>query len=171
MPLTCNGCLHAPVSLLAVFGRTYADRSRAPGHVLRLLCGECAGKTREICERGGRAVSFLAVAAVPEGAPLSRLLVVDLSGEDEALASGKAVCDEVVSEEEDPEEGPRGCGKPSVFIVARSDGDKSYGVNGGTGEACEGHLAEVVAGMVEGDENIRAVVTIRWDDPEGSDSR
>lgn len=60
-PLTCDGCLLAPAALLAVMGRTNGDRTPAPGHVFRLLCGECAGRTREICRRGGRAVRFLAV--------------------------------------------------------------------------------------------------------------
>lgn len=67
-PLTCNGCLHAQATLLAAVRRTYGDRTPAPGHVLRLLCGDCAERTREICERGGRAVTFLAVGPeVPRG--------------------------------------------------------------------------------------------------------
>lgn len=61
-PLTCDGCKHAPAALLAVMSRTNADRTPAPGRVMRLLCRDCAGRTREICERGGRAVMFLAVA-------------------------------------------------------------------------------------------------------------
>lgn len=61
-PLTCNACPHAPAILLAAIRRTYGDRTPAPGHVLRLLCGECAERTREICEHGGREVTFLAVA-------------------------------------------------------------------------------------------------------------
>jgi hypothetical protein len=55
------------------------------------------------------------------------------------------------------------CGAPSRYQVARSDGDKSYGVNGGSDEACEEHLAEAVAGMVDGDAEITAFVTVRWD--------
>lgn|SRR5487761_935269 len=55
------------------------------------------------------------------------------------------------------------CGKPSRFLVERSDGDRSYGINGGSDESCEEHLTETVAGMIDGDENVRAVVTIRWD--------
>lgn len=69
-PLTCNGCLHAPATLLAAMGRTNADRTPAPGHVLRLLCGDCAGKAREITERTERTVTFLAVG--PEVKPLWR---------------------------------------------------------------------------------------------------
>lgn len=69
LPLTCNGCLHAPATLLAVTGRTNADRTAAPGHVLRLLCGDCAGRTREIMKDGGRAVTFLAVGPEAEEVP------------------------------------------------------------------------------------------------------
>lgn len=61
--LTCGGCLHAPATLLAAMGRTNADRTPAPGHALRLLCGDCAERTQVICERARRAVTFLAVGA------------------------------------------------------------------------------------------------------------
>lgn len=54
------------------------------------------------------------------------------------------------------------CPKPSRFVVARSDGDSSFGVNGGSEEACEDHLADAVLGMVDGDETVNAVITIRW---------
>lgn len=63
--LTCDGCLHAPATLLAAMGRTNADRTRAPGHALRLLCGDCADRTRVICERAGRAVTFLPLGLEP----------------------------------------------------------------------------------------------------------
>lgn len=56
------------------------------------------------------------------------------------------------------------CGKPSRFVVERSDGDESFGLLGGGEESCEEHLAETVAGMIGGDE-VRAVVSIRWDKP------
>lgn len=59
------------------------------------------------------------------------------------------------------------CGAPSRFVVECSDGDKSYGSGGGTEESCEAHLAETVAGMVAGDVNVHAIVTIRWEPPEG----
>jgi hypothetical protein len=55
------------------------------------------------------------------------------------------------------------CHEISRFAVARSDGDPSYGAKGGTEEACEGHLADAVCGMVDGDENVQAIVTLRWD--------
>jgi len=60
--LTCDTCGHSPVSVLAVMGRTYVDRSPAPGHVLRLCCGACAGRTRDILAKAGRAVTFLVLA-------------------------------------------------------------------------------------------------------------
>jgi hypothetical protein len=63
-PLTCNGCLSAPATRLAVFGRTNADRTPAPGHVLRLLCPGCAARTQVICKAGGRMVTFLAVTTI-----------------------------------------------------------------------------------------------------------
>jgi len=75
-------------------------------------------------------------------------------------ADDSAKCTEVVS---DSEEGDHECSEPSRFVVERSDGDKSYGSGGGTEEACEAHLADVVSGMVDGDTHIQAVVSIRWD--------
>lgn len=62
------------------------------------------------------------------------------------------------------------CANHSRFLVERSDGDKSFGENGGSTEACAGHLADAVTGMIDGDENIRAIVSIRWNAPEGEDS-
>ena len=58
------------------------------------------------------------------------------------------------------------CGNHSCFLVERSDGDKSFGENGGSTEACAAPLADAGAGMIDGDENIRAVVSIRWSTPE-----
>jgi hypothetical protein len=58
------------------------------------------------------------------------------------------------------------CGAPSRYLVERSDGDTSYGENGGSAEACDEHLAETVDGMVHGDDTVRAIVTIRWDKPD-----
>lgn len=55
------------------------------------------------------------------------------------------------------------CGKPSRFVVERSDGDTSFGAGGGTEEACETHLADAVLGMADGDASVTAIVTIRWD--------
>lgn len=60
------------------------------------------------------------------------------------------------------------CTKPSRFVVERSDGDKSYGTCDGTEESCEEHLADAVSGMVDGDEGVRAVVTIRWNKGEAA---
>lgn len=152
--LTCNSCLHAPASVLAVLGRTNADRTPAPGHVLRLLCDDdCAGRTRDICGRAGRAVTF-----VPLTAPVMPFTL--------GAVFGSARCgSDVPDPDTDPEECLAvPCPELSRFIVARSDGDTSFGENGGSAEACEGHLAETVAGMAGGDTGIRAVVTIRWDD-------
>jgi hypothetical protein len=59
---------------------------------------------------------------------------------------------------------PDPCGKLARFVVSRSDGDLLYGAGGGTEEACEAHLADAVTGMIGGDENVDAVVAIRWDD-------
>jgi hypothetical protein len=61
------------------------------------------------------------------------------------------------------EDGIGPCGKPSRFVVERSDQDESYGVNGGSEESCEEHLAEAVTGMINGDAEITAIVTPRWD--------
>jgi hypothetical protein len=60
-PLTCGGCTAAPATVLVVLGRTNADRSPAPGHVLLLHCRDCAGKCKDIVEGGGRAVSFFSI--------------------------------------------------------------------------------------------------------------
>lgn len=88
--------------------------------------------------------------------------------EPEALTADAGVtCADLVGSDDD-EDGPRPCGKPSRFTVSRSDRDTSFGSGGGTEEACEGHLAGVVAGMVAGDDHVRAVVTIRWDKPEAA---
>jgi len=53
------------------------------------------------------------------------------------------------------------CEATSRFVVERSDGDQSFGWDG-KHEACEGHLAEVVDGMIGGYSQVQAVVTIRW---------
>jgi hypothetical protein len=50
--------------------------------------------------------------------------------------------------------------------VSRSDGDQGFGSGGGTEETCEEHLAETVGGMVGGEENVCAVVVIRWNNDE-----
>jgi hypothetical protein len=60
------------------------------------------------------------------------------------------------------------CGKPSRFVVERSDGDTSYGGGGGTEEACETHLLDAVTGMIAGDVNVQAIVMIRWDSAGGT---
>lgn len=54
------------------------------------------------------------------------------------------------------------CPAMSRYVVERSDGDQSFGWDG-KHESCAAHLAEVVSGMVAGDDKVRAVVTIRWD--------
>jgi hypothetical protein len=56
------------------------------------------------------------------------------------------------------------CTAMSRFVVERSDGDQSFGWDG-KHESCAGHLADVVTGMVSGDD-VRAVVAIRWDRPD-----
>lgn len=86
-----------------------------------------------------------------------------------ALVYGEAACDAIIDDEE---EGAVPCGALSRFVVSRSDGDKSFGAQGGTEEACEAHLAEAVAGMADGDEGIWAAVAIRWDgDAPGDDEQ
>ncbi len=60
------------------------------------------------------------------------------------------------------------CGALSRFVVERSDGDKTYGSGGGTEESCEAHLGVTDAGMVDGDVKVTAIVTIRWEYPEGA---
>jgi hypothetical protein len=59
------------------------------------------------------------------------------------------------------------CPNLSWFVVERSDGDKSFGWDG-KHEACEYHLADVIDGMLGGDEKLHAIVTPRWwdDGPE-----
>lgn len=59
---------------------------------------------------------------------------------------------------------PAPCPVMSRYVVERSDGDQSFGWDG-RHESCEAHLAEVVSRMVNGDD-VRAVVTIRWDAPD-----
>lgn len=80
----------------------------------------------------------------------------------DALENTSAECSEVTGTGEDC----RACLSPSRFVVVRSDGDTSYGVNGGSDEACEDHLAHSVAAMIDGDVNVYAVVAIRWMPPE-----
>lgn len=53
------------------------------------------------------------------------------------------------------------CNELSSFVVERNDGDQSFGWDG-KHEACEYHLAEVVASMADGDAQVQAVITIRW---------
>lgn len=74
----------------------------------------------------------------------------------------KVTCTADVGDPGDEEDWIRPCGKPSRFAVARSDGDSSFGANGGSEEACEEHVADAVLGMVGGDETVSAVITIRW---------
>lgn len=51
------------------------------------------------------------------------------------------------------------CGALSRFVVERDDHNPSYS----PAESCENHLAETVAGMADGDDKVRLIVTIRWD--------
>ena len=87
---------------------------------------------------------------------------------DEILYASEAiVCNgwfEDNSEDPDDEGLMVECRQVSRFQVSRSDGDQSYGTGGGA-EACEDHLTDAVLGMVDGDEQVRAVVTVRWDKP------
>jgi hypothetical protein len=80
-------------------------------------------------------------------------------GREQVGVTGELVT--VVTPPPDGEEEP--CGNPSRFQVARSDGDETYGINGGSDECCADHLAETVAGMIDGDTTVTAVVTVRWD--------
>jgi hypothetical protein len=138
-----------------------------PGHPLYdHLCPVCDGQL-------GGLVSVLVFAGIEPG---SRQFGGHTTG---AAVAVHAMCAGVPGEEpetltaeddafcrydvEDEEEGPRECGKLSRNVVARSDGDTDFGSGGGTEESCEEHLAEIVAGMVNGDDHVRAVVTIRWD--------
>ena len=65
-PLRCAGCSDAPATVLVALGRTNADRTPAPGHVLLLHCRDCAGKCKGIAEGAGRAVALFAI-GVEEG--------------------------------------------------------------------------------------------------------
>ena len=67
------------------------------------------------------------------------------------------------------DEGGEPCGALSRFVVARSDGDESFGINGGSDECCADHLAETVTGMAAGD-NVHAIVAIRWDASSAADA-
>lgn len=80
-----------------------------------------------------------------------------------------ATCQEDIADPDDGETLIGSCSEPSRFVVERSDRDQSFGWDG-KHESCEAHLADVVLGMVGGDDQVRAVVTIRWDGPEGSQS-
>lgn len=55
------------------------------------------------------------------------------------------------------------CGKPSHYLVERSDGDESWGALGGAEEACGEHVGETIHGMMGGDDTLHAIVTPRWD--------
>jgi hypothetical protein len=61
------------------------------------------------------------------------------------------------------------CGNRSRFIVERFDEDESFGTLGGGEESCEEHLEEAVCGMIGGDDDVRAVVALRWDKCEEAD--
>jgi hypothetical protein len=71
------------------------------------------------------------------------------------LTVGDVLCDEYDHAADEP------CMELSRFHVVRSDGDESFG----PGESCEAHLAAVVAGMINGENSVDAVVCIRWDAP------
>lgn len=159
-----------PVRVPAGTMPVLADERRftiLPGHPLYdELCPVCAGLLGELVavlvfagikpasrkpggQTTGAAVAVHAMCAgVPDEAPET------VTAEDDAFCHYDV---------EDEEEGPRECGKLSRYVVARSDGDTAFGSGGGTEESCEEHLAEIVPGMVNGDEHVRAVVTIRWD--------
>lgn len=61
------------------------------------------------------------------------------------------------------------CAQPSSFVVSRSDGNPSYGINGGSDECCGAHLEDTVLGMADGDPDVRVIVAIRWDDSPPAD--
>lgn len=75
---------------------------------------------------------------------------------DPLAVSRDAACTAVKDEDEGE------CGRPSRFVVERSDGDESFGSGLGTEESCGEHLPDTVLAMVNGDESVQAVVTIRW---------
>ena len=66
----------------------------------------------------------------------------------------------------DPESDPEWCENLSWFVVERSDGKSPVAalpdMDHARSEACEYHLAEVIDWMLEGDENLHAIVTPRW---------
>lgn len=128
--------LHAQCHIDAATWVTYHDG------VMAVTCAECG--------------ALIAAIAVAPG----------LSGPQ--FADPGIMCSAVTgSDDEADEDYPPGpCAAISRFVVARTDGDPSYGVNGGSDEACEEHLAETVAEMIEGDPSVGAVVTVRWDRPE-----
>jgi hypothetical protein len=64
MPLTCDGCKHAPGSVLAVLHA--GPRPAGSLRVTQLLCDGCAGRAREMCERAGRPVTFLALSVLAD---------------------------------------------------------------------------------------------------------
>ena len=51
------------------------------------------------------------------------------------------------------------CGALSRFVVERDDGARGYG----PAESCAEHLGEVVPWLIDGSDEFRAIVTIRWD--------
>ena len=75
-------------------------------------------------------------------------------------------CEYLVGLDDEDEEGPRPCGKRSRFRVERlwmpgvSDADN----NGWSpGEACEGHFADEVLSLADGDD-VLMTVQVRWDE-------
>ena len=51
------------------------------------------------------------------------------------------------------------CGALSRFVVERDDDARGYG----PAESCAEHLGEVVPWLIDGSDEVRAIVTIRWD--------
>lgn len=89
------------------------------------------------------------------------------------LTADKAVrCSSVVGNGEPDGAGGEAadeCAQPSSFVVARSDGDETYGINGGSDECCGAHLEDTVLGMADGDPEVQVIVAIRWDDSPSAD--
>ena len=56
------------------------------------------------------------------------------------------------------------CPEPYRFEVKRSDGDESFMATADSWpRACEAHLAATVCELLEGRDDLTAVITVRWD--------
>jgi hypothetical protein len=67
------------------------------------------------------------------------------------------ICEWVPEPESDSD--PEECGALSRFRVERDSSEPGYE----PAESCEKHLGAVVPWVIDGAENVRAIVTVRWD--------